>query len=656
MKKTLFVAMGLGVMATIYAQTAAVLPEDRATTWNPGVPGGVPIRLVLCATFTPSATVAQIQAAVNTCPVNQVIKLEAGTFTFNDLLLLNRAITLRGAGPGLTVLKKTNGATPGSYQPAEAEPVIIVGPNRWPAPDGSTARSLTADGVKGTKTISLTSGTGFVAGEYVLIDEDHYTTATWKPLPPRNGQTTDVAVFATDRAVWQRHNPPAPEDDPFPTAAGWFSRQGRPIGEIKEIESVTGNTLTFKTPLHISYRTAFIAQVVKYTGSNSIVTGVGIEDLRVEGGSDGAIRFEAAARSWAKNIECAIWLGECVAINNSAQVELRDSYLHDAVWPYPGGGGYALSLAHSSSDLLIENNIIRQANKVMVARSAGAGSVVGYNYTEDGLIQSDQGWQEVGINGSHMVGAHHMLFEGNLSFNYDSDDTHGNSIYQTVFRNYLTGKRKSYPDDSNQRAAGLMYGSWWHSFIGNVLGNPDLTGWTLDDTSPWPSHKSIYRLGYAPIHWEQAPDPQVLSTVIREGNYDYVTKTVKWSGSAITLPDSMYLSGKPSFFGTCRFPWVEPLGTTKTYQLPAKLRFDGAACAPVPSPTPPPPTPTPTPAPSPTPTPAPVPPCALGEPRLLDWPATAVARRAQLVEQYALGFEWVGQQTGAIYRRTRCVQ
>jgi hypothetical protein len=50
-------------------------------------------------------------------------------------------------------------------------------------------------------------------------------------------------------------------------------------------------------------------------------------------------------------------------------------------------------------------------------------------------------WLEIGVNGSHMVGSHHMLFEGNHSFNLDSDDTHGNSIYHTFFGNYGSGYR-----------------------------------------------------------------------------------------------------------------------------------------------------------------------------------------------------------------------
>ena len=111
-------------------------------------------------------------------------------------------------------------------------------------------------------------------------------------------------------------------------------------------------------------------------------------------------------------------------------------------------------------------------------RSAGAGSVVGYNYMDMGYINTQGYWIETGLNASHMVGPHHVLFEGNYSQNFDSDYTHGNATYLTVFRNWLSGQRRSFTDAGNIRTVGLAYGSWWDSFIGNVLGRSGkMSGW-----------------------------------------------------------------------------------------------------------------------------------------------------------------------------------
>ena len=171
-----------------------------------------------------------------------------------------------------------------------------------------------------------------------------------------------------------------------------------------------------------------------------------------------ALRFEDAAYSWAKNVEVTQWIGEGVAINNSFRVEVRDSYIHTGSWPEPGGAGYIISFADGSSEVLIENNILIDASKEMVFRSSGAGSVVAYNYADNSWDFDTPTWVEVGLNASHMAGPHHVLFEGNYSQNFDSDYTHGNAIYLTVFRNWLSGQRRSFTDAGNIRTSDLPTG------------------------------------------------------------------------------------------------------------------------------------------------------------------------------------------------------
>jgi hypothetical protein len=216
----------------------------------------------------------------------------------------------------------------------------------------------------------------------------------------------------------------------------------------------------------------------------------------------------------------------------------------------------------------------------MVVRSSGAGSVFGYNYTDDSWDANNPTWVEVGLNASHMAGPHHVLFEGNYSPNADSDYTHGNAIDLTFFRNWLSGQRKDFTD-ANRRTIGLGYGSWWDSFVGNVLGRSgQMSGWVYNapamtgDNANWGS-ADIWLLGYDPERWGMYADPQVLNTVIRGGNFDYLTNTVHWESLAQqTLPSSLYLTAAPAFFGPNPWPWVDPLGSTMLNVLPAKLRYD----------------------------------------------------------------------------------
>jgi hypothetical protein len=354
-----------------------------------------------------------------------------------------------------------------------------------------------------------------------------------------------------------------------------------------EVQAVSGNAVTFTTPFHIDFLTAYAAQLTRFSDQDNgpvvpVVKYAGVEDLYMSGGGDGNIEFSNAAYSWIKNIESDLHEGAGVGIDASFRTIVRDSYVHTTRNPTPGGGGYGISFSWYSADNLVENNIVWNMNKVMVMRASGGGNVIGYNYMEDGWVSYNTGWVETGINASHMTTPHYELFEGNQSFNFDGDNTWGNAVYITVFRNDLTGRRRSIAplqlvDTGNVRAIGLMEGHMWYSFVGNVLGlsTQPSTGYVYDAPFPWTDNPvGMWRLGYNPENWNAPPDTRVTSTVIREGNFDYATNQVHWGGAAQQIPASLYLTSKPAFFGGNPWPWVDPTGATKVFTLPARARFD----------------------------------------------------------------------------------
>lgn len=525
------------------------LPPDRATTWKPGIPGGIPARTSVCASVDATAygngardATAAIQAALDGCPEGQVVSLSAGTFAISATLVVAKGIVLRGKGPGQTILRSNgfNGA------------VVSLG-----APFAHEAGSvdLAADAPKGATALRVANAAGFTAGTVALVDE------LW------------------DAAYVQWSQARSPPGDP---SRGWFSRFDRPVGQMVEIASVSGNALTLSAPLHIAFDTAHRAQLTRF--DRPAVRNAGLEDLHVYGGGNDNVVLTLAAYSWVKNVESEWSTGDSIALDRAFRTVVRDSYFHHSPELYPGGGAYGLSVSGGSADNLIENDIFWHFNKVMVMRASGGGNVVGYNYFEDGFIgttpQDYTQWMEVGMNASHMTCPHYELFEGNEAFNIDADNTWGNSVYITFFRNHATGKRRSFPDVDNRRAIGLMTGSWWYTFVGNVLGSPGMSAtpyssFRYESSLPWdPQPVPMWQLGYDPEHWDRAADPKVLSTVIREGNFDYASGEVRWSGATYTLPQSLYLSEKPSFFGGLSWPWVDPTGSLKLQTLPARARFD----------------------------------------------------------------------------------
>lgn len=583
-----------------------ILPADRdaSANWRKAgmlSMGGIPARTVVCSTVSPLGNhqddTNRIQNAINNCPLGQVVSLAAGVFTVaeGNYVMINKGITLRGGGPSVTTLRRTDGASPGSYRPGgNPSPMIIVGPMRWN--NDSAFTPLTADAIVGATTVQVASAAELSVGQIVLLDEA--SGAGWQTDVEGLGQ---IWASPDYRVVWQKHNPSRSWDDfsatsyPYQsgTAGCWFSNCDRPTSEIKQISAISDNGITFDSPVTISYRVGH--QAALHHWRNSHTRNAGVEDLTLEGGDDGNLRFQLAAYCWARNVESTRWLGEGFAIDNSFRVQLDEFYVHAPVWPVPGGGGYNISLSHGSSEILIENGISILANKVMVSRSAGAGSVVAYNYMDDGFIGGHASWQEVGLNASHMVGSHHTLFEGNYGFNLDSDTTHGNSIYITFFRNYAAGYRSRFSDYINNnavvddingvpgksgplRAAGAQVYSYWFSFIGNVLGTPGhMSDWSYNGSFR-NSAPGIWLLGWEDLP-NQVDDPNVAITAIRDSNYDYVTNQVVWTSGVVThaLPDSLYLTREPAFFTVGKgyiWPWVDPTGTPQLHELPAKARHD----------------------------------------------------------------------------------
>jgi hypothetical protein len=600
--------------------------RDASLLWqNAGLlsRGGIPNRTTIYTTLTPIGNgqddARHINTAIGNCPAGQVVLLGPGTFTIlpgSYVLLWKDNITLRGSGAGVTTILRNPGAVRGSQNwTSNPSPCVIVSKARYGL-GTSRGTNLTADAPSGSTSITVANATGFAVGAPILIDEasgagwqhnrvwgDH-NTASPGPFP-------NVWASPDYRVVWRKNNPYYRYVDDFdantyPTTPGsagqWFCRLDRPTSEIKLVTAINGNTITFDTPLTMTYRVRNTAQACYYhglgTNLRTIVTNTGVESMTLSSGDNETLHMQCAMYCWAKDVEVVNSLDSGISMTFCFRCEIEGCYIHDCAWPVPGGAGYNISLAWGCSEILIHNNISVRANKVMVARCCGAGSVVAYNYMDMGYINYNVLFVEIGINASHMVGGHHVLFEGNWCFNMDSDNTHGNSIYMTGFRNHLTGYRSDFTSVGGQfqsdtstpagggahgpfRCAGGLAYSCWFSFIGNVLGTPGLTT---------PAHNWVYirRLGLGMAGWGWntifelgtemvAPygyDPGMAPTTIINGNYDYVQNQQTWDRNGPqTLPKSFFLTQAPAYFQGLPWPWVDP-STGTTHTLPAKARYD----------------------------------------------------------------------------------
>ena len=630
-----------------------LLPTDRNASANWQMAGllsvgGIPHRSTQCgATIKPrgggQSDTADIQATINACSVGQVVQLAAGTFMIPEgsYILLNKGITLRGAGPGVTILSRPTGptcpppATSGATMDCPSSgsgpsEMIHISPVGRFVKNTVTPCALTSDAAAGSYQVTVTKSCAsmFAPGRQVLLDE----LSGAQPMPDPENPSHQIWASSDYRVVYNMHNPGIGGDDGTDVKCNYTIKCDRMTNEIKQIRSVSGNMITFDSPVMIAYRVSHEADLWNF--ATPFLQMAGVEGLTTQYADNGSIEMNYCAYCWLYEVETRYYVGSSINLVVGFRPQLEKFYVHEAALPVPGGAGYNIALKLDTSEALIENGISILANKLMVAQGSGSGSVVAYNYVDKQYIRDQDGWQEFGLNASHLVGPHHMLFEGNWASNMDSDVTHGDSVYLTFFRNQSTGVRGPFTDlhtgaaqndsagggctgGSPARATGPQPYTYWTSFIGNVLGVPGCTvasnGWHLNNHFGGPnSSDGIFLLGWysggnhqndptvATIY--PATPPGVNGTnsscttsrtncaTILDGNYDYFQNQITWASNdtAQILPDSLYLPGKPAFFNAgsgYAWPWVNPADTPQVATgpigcggtcsgLPAKARYD----------------------------------------------------------------------------------
>lgn len=521
----------------------AGIPASRRMDWNPGIPGGIPNRTEICATADAATygngstdATAYIQGLIDACPPGEVVYLPAGNYRLSDSLLLNRSITLRGAGPGET---RIHAAT-------DTRSFLIGGWNDWLYNDGGT--NLTADAPRGSAQVTVASTAGITAPGFILID-----------------QVDDAQVWRYDCWYLKRQTSGNPDEI------------NRSIGQIAEVIAIDGNTLTLADPLNWSYTTALAAQVVP----TELIRDIGMEDLTVVGGSG---IYMWAANSWIKNVESDTLNvgGTHVEMNGCYRCVVRDSYVHHSHNYAAGGNAYGIDIAAHTTNSLVENNIAYYLNKPIVANVTGGGNVIAYNYIDDGISGQDPTWMDFNLDAVHCSTPVFDLYEGNWAPKFGAANTHGNGLYITFYRNYGSSRNLTLGTIQEGNVAAFEMEAYHRYFnlVGNVLwesgrsGNLEANGDTYENcVTP-----AVFRIGGFSNEdmCDFSDQANATASLLRHGNFDYFTNSTIWDPniSDHTLPASLYLTQKPAFFGSNPWPWVGPDLNPMVGTLPAKQRFD----------------------------------------------------------------------------------
>jgi hypothetical protein len=513
-----------------------------------------------CNTMTAagtSATPAQINAALASAVSGDVVKLACGTYTlaggidFND----HDNVTLRGCGPqgaanGGTDLVFTNDTScNGSF----AAICVRNGDANWNG-DGGGAESdqhnsatWTAGYSKGTTSITLSTlirGSKPVVGQILILDQvndvDTDTGGIW--VCKTNDVCADEGGGAQGRAL------PNGERDQQ---------------QLVKVVSISAGasppwTVTITPGLYMpNWRSG--QNPGAWWSNDAHTTGVGIEDVALDYSAPttnwGAITLYNAEQTWIKNVKAYKSKRAQVLLYQCTHITIRDSYFDEAQAHLSQSYGIETFIA---SDSLIENNIFHHTTLPISINGTCAGCVVAYNYVID-VTYDVAAWMIAGY-GMHEAGIDNLLFEGNIGPGFISDGIHGTHHFVTAFRNRYAGWASGMTSQTNP----IKIYAWGRYFnlVGNVLGTDSYHANYATGNAT-----SIYHLGTDPCGTPTCigggTDSLVASTLFRWGNYDTVNDANTFSSGEVpsglslyaqpvpssqTLPNSLYLSAKPSFF------------------------------------------------------------------------------------------------------------
>jgi len=551
-----------GVLAALLSHPAwcDIIPSNRTAPWqgNVGVPGGIPARTTIWKNIVtdlgadPTGHVDAgpiITGALISCPANQVVYMPAGTFLIATPIYpaAKSNFTLRGAGQGQTILHVT----------VNNPPIYSSGIPPWPPPtDGPT---ITDGATKGSNTITVSDTSDF---------------------------TPDVLFYIRPATPIWAHN------------LGGFPDMLRNISYISKVRSKTATTITFDPPLPFDFSGMNPIAISPGIGATTI-QGVGYESFTIDMSEVTAnvwsIQFQMAWGCWIKDVEFKNNAGRIIFVTDASRCEVRRSYTNGPNVIVPNHEGLDFG---SVSWCLVEDNIVSPGGPPIVFGDGGGrsiGNVVGYNYVTS--IQPGS-WDATFNHGPHNM---LNLCEGNVFQNSFKDDGYfGSSSHNTLFRNVI-------PDQ-----VALKHFCNFYNIVGNILGAipappPLVRVYETEVSDYWNQNLyPIYELGFPNIgnaHFEgtfgptklpdysglpntldgcQQLDRNVKATIIRHGNYDYVNNAVVWDPNIAdhTIPNSLYLTGEPSWWGDLPWPPIGPDRNPMVGTIPAQQRFINASPTP----------------------------------------------------------------------------
>ena len=558
----LCISFFLLLSSNLFAQSwSGILDTKRAIDWSQaGVVGGIPsASWTQCgSTIAAGASAATINTAIQTCGTNKYVLLGAGTFNLSTGIVMKSNVVLRGMGADQTFLVFT-----GKNGCSGLDAVVCFAggdgsdyyANSKMQPGGSNAATWTSGYAKGTTQIVLNNigSNGISVGKYIYLDQAEDTAPT-------------SGFFVCERTS-ANCSDEGGAGDPGRIVSGVARQQVQIVKVTGCSPSCTnGSTFTISPGLYApNYASAYSPGA---WWPVAMIGNAGIENLSVDATNSGGsanVVFYNAANVWVigtRQIRACTCNRSIIQMWAATHATIQNNYFY-------GTSGQSQNYGvetYIAADSLVVNNIFQHVVAPLMVHTA-TGMVYAYNFAinnpyDDG--RSPQYHWMIGMSVGHSGGVMYNLWEGNIGQQLGADAVHGNTVMNTVFRNYMKG---SDPNRIDNTSAILLesYNRYWN-VVGNVLGTPGYT------TSYSAESAGVYWLGNG--RGNVPSDSVVATTMMRWGNYDTVNATVRWLSSEVptsaptypnsvppsqALPASFYYAAKPSWWPAAKaWPPIGP--------------------------------------------------------------------------------------------------
>jgi hypothetical protein len=584
----------------------------RRVDWSTaGVEGGIPTRTTVHSTVAPyTGSAAALNTAITNASNaggNNVVQLQAGTYLLSSTLQMKSNVTLRGVGMS-TIIRFTNTGGSNFFFGGGNICVIFQGAFDSSGYSGS-AGTPQQGGVPAAKRRSWT-GTGGSSGVY----SKDATVLNLASAPTGLAVGDMLTLYQTDEAAASLpKNGFFVSDKTGTNAITWQGSNGSPtcMQQRVRVVSISGNDVTIWPGIFHptgAWKTAN-TPMVGWQGND--IRNAGIEDCLIDGNTSGPANQWSCVQFWQAS-NC--WLYRCgvkpktgafragnttqmsVQMFESRNITVKSCWIDRAV-----GGGQGSTTTYGiisvlGSHCLVENNIFYQNESPQLFHNGAIGCVYAYNHE---ILDP----QHEGGTQFHETGVAYNLIEGCNTTKVWGDLFHGPANFCTVFRNYVQST-------STSNGAGISLESYhrYQNLVGNVIAAP--AGYTTLNTDATKYSRFegwAFRFGYPNEDASNttttgvAGDPQVVATTMRWGNYTAFDGQTRFLASEIpsaeaffpnavpgsnTLPSSMYLSSRPSFFthNGVTLTWP-PIGSDVTggvaqaghvYKIPSQVEYERA--------------------------------------------------------------------------------